>query len=248
MVDKVEIYETENAKEFAAWYHDNNTNEDHYFIADALLPRTIANGRQEDVENMGIVIGYLECGTSHGRSGYTGQKIYDELFYAIKLPVGWYIVEIDIKQWNVNIKDKNAKYFNVVDQYGNERIRIRYNSDWYEGYAIASLCLFNIDLINSNGRTIDNGLQTEKALSVPHSYDVQYCQYIDDGITWIGDKTAKDTIEVLKTIVDDLGTERGEDTFVNTPGNAGYIANILLELAIEYPDAKWFIWPHVKCK
>ena len=52
-------------------------------------------------------------------------------------------------------------------------------------------------------------------------------------------KTAKGTIPMLKKAVEELGTERDEDYWKATEGNAGYACNILLNWARQHPQAVW---------
>lgn len=52
-------------------------------------------------------------------------------------------------------------------------------------------------------------------------------------------KKALDTVDVLRSAVARLGTERHTDYWKPTSGNAGYAASILLRWAEVYPDAVW---------
>jgi hypothetical protein len=78
-------------------------------------------------------------------------------------------------------------------------------------------------------------------LNITFNYCRFYYKWLDKekGIYWLDGKKAKETIERLETAVVLLGTERDDDYWKPTPGNAGYALSILLEWAKKHPDAVW---------
>jgi len=52
-------------------------------------------------------------------------------------------------------------------------------------------------------------------------------------------KTVETTIPELRRMVDMLGTDRTDDYWAATDGNAGYALSILLSWAEQHPDATW---------
>lgn len=52
-------------------------------------------------------------------------------------------------------------------------------------------------------------------------------------------RTAHNTIPMLAYAVRRLGTQRDQDYWAATPGNAGHAASILLGWARQHPDAVW---------
>jgi hypothetical protein len=59
----------------------------------------------------------------------------------------------------------------------------------------------------------------------------------NNGIHWLNKKKASKTIERLEEAVKELGTEKSNNYWESTPGNAGYALSILLKWAKQYPDA-----------
>jgi hypothetical protein len=58
-------------------------------------------------------------------------------------------------------------------------------------------------------------------------------------VTWLHGKKAEETIERLEKAVKELGTERNNDYWNATDGNAGYALNILLTWAKDHREAVW---------
>lgn len=98
--------------------------------------------------------------------------------------------------------------------------------------------------------------QTEASMLVTYNYSELYNLVIDESLPdFLEGKKAKDTVEKLKLIVKKLGTRQykrsrddarmGDDQIIDywapTMGNAGYIAMILLDWALLYPEAVWSI-------
>ncbi len=79
-------------------------------------------------------------------------------------------------------------------------------------------------------------------LSITCNYVNIFRQYFGSkGIFWMYGKKAITTIERLEYIVDQLGTQKDKDPWNPTPGNAGYVLNILLGWARTRPEAVWKI-------
>lgn len=108
-----------------------------------------------------------------------------------------------------------------------------------------------------------NGLvgQIEASMCVTYNYSQLYHLAIDASLPdFLNGKQAKDTIDTLKQCVRKLGTNQYKrqvkpglentlnteayeiDYWCPTPGNAGYIASVLLDWAFLHPNAKWNIF------
>lgn len=61
----------------------------------------------------------------------------------------------------------------------------------------------------------------------------------DFSVRWLYGKTARETTGTLLAVVMLLGTTRDPDYWAATDGNAGYAAKLLLDWAIQHPDAVW---------
>jgi len=92
------------------------------------------------------------------------------------------------------------------------------------------------------GPYLIGGMATAE-LNITYNYSLLYHRYIDkkEGLKWLHNKTAKETIHRLSMAVDELGTKRDEDYWAITRGNAGYALSILLEWATKHRLAKWVI-------
>ena len=102
-------------------------------------------------------------------------------------------------------------------------------------------CCGNTMLVDmhSEGGTYAIGGTDEASLNVTYNYSKHIYQYVEGGLYSLNGKKALDTIEDLKRAVEGLGTERSNDYWEATPGNAGYALSILLNWAVQYPDAVW---------
>ena len=63
----------------------------------------------------------------------------------------------------------------------------------------------------------------------------------NEGIKWLYDRTAEETIPVLERAVEELGTEQDDDYWKATNGNAGRALSTLLEWAREHPNGVWWV-------
>lgn len=98
---------------------------------------------------------------------------------------------------------------------------------------------------HSEGGTYAVGGIAEAELNVTYNYGRWFRQALpelsENSIlaTMLHGRCAGDTLLTLERVVVDCGTERDEDYWASTPGNAGYAASILLAWAHEHPDAVW---------
>ena len=96
--------------------------------------------------------------------------------------------------------------------------------------------------IHSEGGTYALGGTDQAKLNVTYNYSWFYYHFLDEqeGIRWLDGKTAKDCISRLENAVEVLGTSRyDKDYWAATPGNAGYVLNVLLGWARQHPDARF---------
>ena len=83
------------------------------------------------------------------------------------------------------------------------------------------------------------GGSPEAAMDITYNYSKFFDSTIDakEGIRWLYGKFGFECIERLKKAIWNLGTWQDEDYWESTPGNAGYALSILLEWAMQHPDA-----------
>jgi len=88
------------------------------------------------------------------------------------------------------------------------------------------------------GGTFVLGGTDEAWLNITYNYSKFYHLYIDkeDGIRSLYGKTGKEAIPILEKAIVKLGTERDEDYWKATPGNAGAALQGLLAFAKLRPD------------
>ena len=92
---------------------------------------------------------------------------------------------------------------------------------------------------HSEGGTYAMGGTSKAEINVTYNYSRVYPEYFS--LRDLDGKTAAETELILAKAVDELGTERDEDYWNPTPGNAGYALNILLGWARQHPKAKWIV-------
>ena len=92
---------------------------------------------------------------------------------------------------------------------------------------------------HSEGGTYIAGGTTDAYLYITWNYGEYFYEHVDkqQGIRWLYNKKAKDCIKRLEEAVKKLGTERNNDYWAPTAGNAGYALSILLKWAKENPEA-----------
>lgn len=89
------------------------------------------------------------------------------------------------------------------------------------------------------GGTQVMGGTDDAELNITYNYSWFYYRYLDkeEGLRWLYGKKAKDCVERLEAAVSELGTDQHDDYWADTPGNAGYALNILLQWAKQHPEA-----------
>lgn len=114
---------------------------------------------------------------------------------------------------------------------------------------------YSVDLLDDAGRVVDvvpndaGGITTlggnnMAECSITYNFSYFFEKEIDEeeGLRWLHEKTAGNTIPVLEKAVKNLGTETHQDVdsyWVPCPGNAGKDLQTLLEWAREHPEATW---------
>ena len=94
---------------------------------------------------------------------------------------------------------------------------------------------------HTEGGTYAIGGTPDAELDVTYNYSPHYykCLNEKEGLRWLNGRQANDTIEALRHAVRVLGTERDDDYWKNTPGNAGHALNILVSWAKQHPEGVW---------
>jgi hypothetical protein len=110
---------------------------------------------------------------------------------------------------------------------------------------------FDVDLLNKKGElctiketitewgTYKVGGTNFCELNITYNYSKFYYWFINkkDGLSWLQDKKAKDTIKQLKSAIKKLGVNPREDSYrAPTPWNAWKALSILLKFAEENPE------------
>ena len=91
----------------------------------------------------------------------------------------------------------------------------------------------------TEGGTYKVGGSSEAELNITYNYSKHYYQHLDkdNGLRALDGQRAGDWIERLESAVKELGTERADDYWAATEGNAGHALNILLSWAKQHPNA-----------
>lgn len=97
---------------------------------------------------------------------------------------------------------------------------------------------------HEEGGTYRVGGTTEAVLNVTYNYSRQYRPLNGDRSLqeWLGGRRASECADDLRSAVAELGTERSDNYWDATPGNAGYALSILLRWAEDNPDATFEVW------
>jgi hypothetical protein len=92
---------------------------------------------------------------------------------------------------------------------------------------------------HEEGGTYAIGGIKEASLNITYNYSKSFYEHLDteQGIRWLYGKTGKETEQRLASAVAILGTERHDNYWEPTPGNAGYALSILLKWARQHPTA-----------
>jgi len=113
---------------------------------------------------------------------------------------------------------------------------------------------YNVALINGVGKICSVPRHTEGGtytvggndhaeLSVTYNY-AGWFRVLDPGgagLCWLNDQRSGDTISRLESAIAALGTERSQDYWEATRGNAGWALSVLLSWARMFPDARWSV-------
>lgn len=87
-----------------------------------------------------------------------------------------------------------------------------------------------------NGKLVPKGIETAE-MDVTYNYSKHYDNIHEDGIRWIYGKTGAEVVPVLERAVALLGTDRDDDYWKPTRGNAGHALAVLLSWARLHPEA-----------
>lgn len=87
---------------------------------------------------------------------------------------------------------------------------------------------------HTEGGTFAIGGTNEAELNVTYNYSKHFSVKKE-----LDKKKAKDTIKIMEEKVKEFGTEQDKDYWNPTKGNVGYMLNILLGWAKQYPEAIW---------
>lgn len=106
----------------------------------------------------------------------------------------------------------------------------------YKSGRIAKVCS------HQDGGTIVIGGSDEAWMAVTYNYHIFFAGVFgDDGLRVLHGKSGAKTVNVLENAVIALGTERDQNYWAKTPGNAGHALNIMLHWAKQRPKAVWHI-------
>jgi len=106
---------------------------------------------------------------------------------------------------------------------------------------------------HAEGGTYVLGGTTEAELNITYNYSSMFRaagirlregdegHQANDRLFYLHGKTGQESIEPLSRAVEKLGTNRHNDYWKDTAGNAGYALSILLNWAKQHPDANWKI-------
>lgn len=75
-------------------------------------------------------------------------------------------------------------------------------------------------------------------LNVTYNYRANFYRHLhEEGLRWLNGKSGAEALPRLISAVEGLGTNRSEDYWVPTDGNAGHALSILASWAKQYPTA-----------
>ena len=98
---------------------------------------------------------------------------------------------------------------------------------------------------HQEGGTYAMGGIGKAELSVTYNYGGSFRDHVEglkeSGLSGLDGQRAGDWIEPMKAAIQALGTERDEEYWADTEGNAGHALSILLGWAKQYPDAMFAV-------
>ncbi len=96
---------------------------------------------------------------------------------------------------------------------------------------------------HQEGSNICIGGEERADMTLTFNYSPFYYQHICRirGLRCLSGEKAKDTLKVLREAISILGTEKDENYWEATPGNAGHALSVLLSWAEANPEAVWEI-------
>jgi hypothetical protein len=93
---------------------------------------------------------------------------------------------------------------------------------------------------HEEGGTYVLGGRSEASLNVTYNYSKQFDALdVEKGLRWLYGKTGRETLDRLAHAIAALGTERDNDYWKGTAGNAGHALAVLYRWAKQHPDAVW---------
>ena len=100
----------------------------------------------------------------------------------------------------------------------------------------------NVPHHSEGGSHVVGGCE-EAELNITYNYSPHYRKHLDKdkGLQWCHKKVAASTIGRLEQAVGALGTQKDEDYWQPSPGNAGFALSIMLEWAKLHPEAVWLV-------
>jgi len=79
-------------------------------------------------------------------------------------------------------------------------------------------------------------------MSVTYNYGMYYFKFLHtSGLCGLSGLTGRQSIPMFEFAISHLGTDRDDNYWASTPGNAGYALKIMLDWASLHPDAVWNI-------
>lgn len=93
---------------------------------------------------------------------------------------------------------------------------------------------------HEEGGTYVLGGNSDAEISLTYNYSKHFDALDEkDGLRWLYGKKASETLDRLAHAIAALGTERDNDYWKGTAGNAGHSLAVLYRWAKQHPDAVW---------
>lgn len=142
-----------------------------------------------------------------------------------------------VSPWNHSIsKEDHHHAINLLTKAIVSKTMVK--TTWVIGYAWKTRIKKCVKWRNTEGGTYVLGGTERAELNVTYNYTSFFHDALDKelGIRWLYHRQGKECIERLEKAVNALGTERDDDYWASTPGNAGYALSILLSWTRKCPD------------